>query len=469
MRAPPRPAFIWRFNVKYRRTIFPIFALIPFVALAIPQKQEDPIPDFAAFAGEYRLASGGWVTITRMGITKQLAKPLFVDWQTGRFGNLSAAGKDRFVSPGPNGPESPWQTEILFSRDPNGVIEALTITEKGGEARSAQRANTFTEKEVSFANGPVVLSGTLRMPGGKGPFPAIVLVHGSGPGERQQYSVMASFFSRLGLAALAYDKRGCGSSTGDWKKVDLEDLAADALAGVKWLQTQPGIDSRRVGLWGISQGGWITPLAAAMEPAAPAFVINSSGPGTSLRRQDTFMMSNTLRFQGMGPEDIDFAITALNTLYDFGRGRATAETLDGITEKLRAHPKLKILALPPAREISPEKMYARQAIGDPAWFFHLNPDRDALGPYRRLRCPLLVTYGRLDYTVPVEESVRLINEALKEARHPDYEVQILEHAGHGFASMTVGQPPSPVQPGRISPEFFDTMEKWLRSRKFTLP
>lgn len=445
-------------------------ALFSFFAFALPeQKQGNSAPDIAAYAGEYRLASGGWVTITRMGITRQLAKPLFVDWQTGRFGNMAAGGTDRFVSPAPAPAESPWQTEILFSRDDAGRVDALTIAEKDESARRAQREDPFTDREVSFANGPVVLSGTLRMPKGDGPFPAVVLVHGSGPGEREQYSVMVSFFSRLGLATLAYDKRGCGNSGGDWKKVDLEELAGDALAGVKWLRAQSGIDSRKVGFWGISQGGWITPLAAAMEPGIPAFVINSSGPGTSLRRQDTFMMRNTLRFQGMAQEDIDLAITALNTLYDFGRGRATAEALDTIMDKVRANPKLSALAIPPARDISPEKLYARQAVGDPAWFFHLDPDHDALAPYRRLRCPLLVTYGRLDYTVPVEESVRLINQTLKEAGHTDYQVQVLETAGHGFAVMRPDQATSPVQPGRMAPEFFGTIEKWLRARGFTRP
>lgn len=444
--------------------------LLPCLVLALPeQKQDGPAPDIGAYAGEYRSDSGGWVTITRMGITRQLAKPLFVDWQTGRFGNISSGGTDRFVSTVSAGPESPWQTEIRFARDEAGRVSALTITEAGGSARRARREDPFADRDVTFANGPVVLSGALRMPKGDGPFPAIVLVHGSGPGEREQYSVMVSFFSRLGLATLAYDKRGCGSSGGDWKKVDLEDLAGDALAGVKWLQAQAGIDSRKVGLWGISQGGWITPLAAAMEPGVPAFVINSSGPGTSLRRQDTFMMTNTLRFQGMALEDVDLAIAALNTLYDFGRGRATAEALDAIMDKVRANPKLKALAIPPAREISAEKMYARQAVGDPAWFFHLDPDRDALVPYRRLRCPLLVTYGRLDYTVPVEESVRLINQTLKEVGHTDYQVQILETAGHGFAVMKPDQPASPAQPTRMAPEFFGTIEKWLRARGFTGP
>jgi uncharacterized protein len=441
--------------------------LCPSAAFALPgQKQENAVPDVAAYAGEYRLDDGGWVTITRMGITKQLAKPLFVDWQTGRFGNIAEGGADRFVAPAP---ESQWQTEILFSRNDAERVDALTITEKGEPARRARREDPFTEREVTFVNGQVVLSGTLRVPKGAGPFPAVVLVHGSGPGERQQYSVMVSFFNRLGLATLAYDKRGCGDSGGDWKKVDLEDLAGDALAGVRWLQAQPGIDSRKVGLWGISQGGWITPLAAAMEAGVPAFVINSSGPGTSLRRQDTFMMTNTLRFQGMAPEDVDLAIKALNTLYDFGRGRATAEVLDAIMDKVRANPKLKALAIPPAREISAEKLYARQAVGDPAWFFHLDPDRDALAPYRRLRCPILVTYGRLDYTVPVEESVRLITQTLTESGHTDHEVRVLESAGHGFAAMRPDQPTSPVQPTRVAREFFSTIEEWLRAHGFARP
>jgi pimeloyl-ACP methyl ester carboxylesterase len=452
------------------RIFFLSLLLCPYVASALPeQKQENAAPNFAAYAGEYRLDSGGWVTITRMGITRQLAKPLFVDWQTGRFGNIAEEGTDRFVAPALPGAEPAWQTEIQFSRDGVGRVDALTIAERGEPARGARREDPFTDLEVSFADGPVVLSGTLRMPKGEGPFPGIVLVHGSGPGEREQYSVMVSFFSRLGLATLAYDKRGCGKSSGDWKKVDLEDLAADALAGMKWLSTQPDIDSKKVGLWGISQGGWITPLAAAMEPGVPAFVINSSGPGTSLRHQDTFMMTNTLRFQGMPPEDIELAIMALNTLYDFGRGRATAEALDAIMDKVRANPKLKALAIPPAREISAEKLYARQAIGDPAWFFHLDPDRDALAPYRRLRSPLLVTYGRLDYTVPVEESVRLINQTLEEAGGTDYQVQVLETAGHGFAAMRPDRPTSPAQPSRMAPEFFGTLEKWLRAHGFTRP
>ncbi len=436
-------------------------AALAVACLAADGVKGDPLP----FRGEYRLEGGGWITITRMGVTEDLAQPMFIDWENGRNGRLAAAGTDRFVSPPPAAPDAPWQTEVLFRRDVAGRISGLTIGEKGETPRTAELQVPWTEHDVAFPSGTLTLSGTLLQPPGKGTHPAVVLVHGSGPGTRHQLSVMAAFFAHLGMAVLFYDKRGCGRSGGDWKQVDLEELAADALAGVGWLRARAGIDGRRIGLWGISQGGWITPLAGAMDPGV-AFVINSSGPGTSLRRQDLYMMANVLKAHGLGESDVELALKTFDALYDYACGKATAEVLDALSEKLRQNPDMKDLALPPAREITPAALYAQQAIGDPAWFYHLDPDRDALAPYRKLRCPLLVTYGRLDITVPVEESSRLINEALLAARHADFCIALLPAAGHGFIRMQEGNPPVPVQPGRISREFFATIENWLRQHGF---
>jgi len=435
-------------------------------ALAVPAFTAETVNnDTSPFQGEYRLAGGGWVTFTRMGVIETLAKPLFIDWQSGRYGQVMAAGSDRFVSPPSAKADSPWQSELLFRRDALGRVTGLTITEKGEMPKTAEKVEPWIDKEVVFPSAEISLVATLRLPPGQGPFPAIVLVHGSGPGTRSQLVVMASFFARLGMAVLWYDKRGCGGSGGDWKKVDLEALAADAVAGAKWLRSRPEIDPKRVGAWGISQGGWITPLAGSLDPEL-AFVINSSGPGTSLRRQDTYMMANVLKAGKIKEEDARLYLAMLATLYDYGRGKATAAALDTLNDQIRAIADLKDMALPPARDINPEMLYAKQAIGDPAWFYHLDPDRDALAPYRKLRCPLLVTYGKLDMTVPVEESVRLISEALRTAAHPDFSVEVLATAGHGFAMMKEGEPPAPVQPGRLSREFFSAIENWLHQRGF---
>lgn len=419
---------------------------------------------FAVYEGTYRLPCGEAIVVTRMGVIEELARPCFLDWQTGRFGYLAAAGTDRFTAaPSPAAkPDAPIQTEILFGRGARGEIDGLIIREAGLAERRASRFKLYQDQEAGFANGEVKLAATLRLPQGSGPYPGIVLVHGSGPGERTQLSVMSAFFAGLGMAVLTYDKRGCGASGGDWKKVDLDVLAQDALAGVRWLKARPEIDPQRVGLWGISQGGWITPLAASLD-SAPDFIINTSGPATSLRRQDNYNMANTLKLAGFTEDEVALVLKGLNVLYDYGQGQASAEALDAIMDQGRANPRLKDLAVPPAKDLDIKAMYARQKIGDPAWYFHLNPDNDALAPYRALRCPALVTYGRLDYTVPVEESAALLAKLVSEAGRTNLQVEVITDSGHGYWRMQESDPRLPIAPQSISRAFFRVIESWLKN------
>ena len=127
-------------------------------------------------------------------------------------------------------------------------------------------------EEVTFRNGAVSLAGTLTLPSGIKPHPAVVFIHGSGPDSRENYSFYAELFARHGIATLIYDKRGVGASTGDWRRVHFRDLAEDALAGVRLLRSHKDIDASRIGLWGGSNGGWVAPLAASLSNDV-AFVI----------------------------------------------------------------------------------------------------------------------------------------------------------------------------------------------------
>jgi pimeloyl-ACP methyl ester carboxylesterase len=414
------------------------------------------------YCGEYFLPSGKRVSVFEQGVVTEMARLAFTNWESGRVGPLVPDGADRFTSPSPS-PES--AVEVVFGRDAEGAVTDLTIREGEGEPVHARRVRTFDEAAVRFSNGEVTLAGTLKTPLTPGPHPAVVLVHGSGPGTREQMEFMARFFVHLGLTALTYDKRGCGESSGDWKTVDLEALADDALAAVAMLRARPDVDARKVGLWGISQGGWIGPLAASRSDQV-AFVINHSGPGTSLRRQDTYMTANVLRAQGVPPDDIGLALDVLNTLYDYGQKKASAQALDAAVAKLRDKPMLEDFVTLSSGQVIPDSMYSHQTIGDPAWFFHLDPDRDALAPYRRLRCPLLVVYGRLDYTVPVEESAAKIDSVLRESAHPDYTVKVLERTGHGTTVMQTEDPMKPAEPPAIALEYFALLQEWLCGRGF---
>ena len=135
-----------------------------------------------------------------------------------------------------------------------------------------------------FENGDVQLAFTLDVPAGAGPFPAVVLAHGSGRVTRDQLTWAARQFTRLGFAVLRFDKRGVGASTGTYIFVGTKDspwvfpqLAGDVAAGVRFLRTRPEIDPRRIGVFGASQAGWILPLTAR-DMGDLAFMILWSGP-----------------------------------------------------------------------------------------------------------------------------------------------------------------------------------------------
>ena len=140
----------------------------------------------------------------------------------------------------------------------------------------------------SFVSGDVRLAYTLDLPTGTGPFPAIVVGHGSGRVTRQQMAWFAERWTAQGFAALRFDKRGVGESTGVYNEVPagtsatlIPLLASDIAAAVRFLRTRPEIDASRIGLAGVSQAGWILPHAAR-ELGGVAFMVLWSGPVCSV-------------------------------------------------------------------------------------------------------------------------------------------------------------------------------------------
>ncbi|HEX5214605.1 MAG TPA: alpha/beta hydrolase [Vicinamibacterales bacterium] len=160
-----------------------------------------------------------------------------------------------------------------------GVIIAAAI------ACGAQAPSTPTTSTPRFiVNGEIKLAYAIDMPAGSGPFPAIVMAHGSGQVTRHDQGYFAQEWLNLGFAVLRYDKRGVGDSTGVYSGVGVRngermiaELASDAAAAARFLRTRPRIDSKRVGLFGNSQAGWILPHAARELGDVP-FMVLWSGP-----------------------------------------------------------------------------------------------------------------------------------------------------------------------------------------------
>lgn len=163
-----------------------------------------------------------------------------------------------------------------------------------------------SEKEMAYANGEVSLAGVLLTPKSGGPFPAVVLLQGSGTSDRSNgwARLIAETFVEDGVAVLLTDKRGSGKSGGDWRVSDFEDLAWDALAGVKALRGLKEISPDMIGFIGLSEGGHVAPLAASLGDVQ--FVINFVGAALPMKGTLIHELEQTYRQFGADEPTIEF-------------------------------------------------------------------------------------------------------------------------------------------------------------------
>ena len=162
---------------------------------------------------------------------------------------------------------------------------------------------------VSWTNGDVELEGSLYWPEGDAPHAAAVFIPGYGDWTRdeQLFRVHAKRMAERGIALLIYDKRGCGESTGDWRRASLAELAEDALGGLRVLRNQEWVDPKRIGLFGTSQGGAIAVIAASRSSDV-SFVATLSMSTRSPAEHDNFIVGAKLRKKGYGEEEITRAV-----------------------------------------------------------------------------------------------------------------------------------------------------------------
>src|SRR5262249_11200724 len=231
---------------------------------AFRRRQPMDAASFDAFRGDYQLAPDHVVFIGRFNT----ARYLFLS-----DGNLRV----EIMPVGPREFLADDLRTITFEIDEGGRVAAAIVSESGQKPQRAPRVRLYTEEAVTFSNGDVRLAGTLTVPPGPGPHPAVVFVHGSGPQTRASYAVEVDRLARHGIASLAFDKRGTGESAGDWHLADFDVLAEDVLAGVQLLRRHPRIRPDKVGLLGGSQAGWVIPLAASRCEDIAFIVLFSGG------------------------------------------------------------------------------------------------------------------------------------------------------------------------------------------------
>jgi len=308
----------------------------------------------------------------------------------------------------------------------------------------------YATREVTFRSeaGNVRLAGTLLLPAGKGPFPAVALVSGSGPQDRDEtmmghkpFLVLADALARRGIASLRWDDRGTAASEGDHFGSTLDDFAADARAAVAFLRSCPEVNRNAVGIAGHSEGGLIAPIVAAADTPekSVAFLVLLAPPGEPLRSLLPRQARASYRLQGLDPALLDRALAAqsedLATIADPAvtdgrleeilRERAAVRRKQ-FTDEERAQ--LRIDAAAIERGIQAAKT---------AWFRSL-VRQDPAVYLRQVKIPVLALFGDKDLQVDAQVSSEGVRAALAAAGNPAAEVHILPGLNHLFQHAKTG-------------------------------
>ncbi len=365
---------------------------------------------------------------------------------------LYATDRDRFFAgPGVAVPGT-IESRIEFQRDGARNVTSLTWQREGTAPRVARRVEVEKREDVRFSNRDIQLAGTLISPYTDRKHPAIILVHGSGPENREHILPFARFLIRHGMAVLGYDKRGVGGSTGDWHTASFEDLAGDVVAAFEYLKTRADIDHTQIGLLGVSQAGWIMPLAA-IRARDIAFLISVSGAGIPAAETTIDQAQNEMTATGMPPQAVEQIVGLMKLQYHYAR------TGQGWDEYATTREKLAAQMGPPPSDTFPAKP------DHPYWqFIRRLYFYDPAPALRRLQVPTLALFGELDNNIVADRNKAAWEAALKAGGNRDYTLRIVPKANHDQLEAKVGSNKEMASLQRFAPAYFMTIQDWLAKR-----
>jgi pimeloyl-ACP methyl ester carboxylesterase len=326
----------------------------------------------------------------------------------------------------------------------------------------------YVEEELTFESKAkdVKLAGTLTKPKGDGPFPAVILISGSGPQDRDEtlmghkpFLVIADYLTRRGIAVLRYDDRGIGKSTGRFADATSKDFADDAAGAVAFLK--PRKDIGKIGLMGHSEGGLIAPMVAAENPDI-GFIVLLAGPGEP---GDVILIAQgQLIVKAMGGDEKALA-----------RQKSVQTKLIGMVKEGADEAMLKAALKDIEKELTDEEKKELDKVrgaaegqiarlGTPWFRFFLTYDpRPTLG---KVKCPVLAVNGDLDLQVPAKENLEAIEKAVRAGGNTDVTVRQFPALNHLFQTSKMGLP---TEYGKIeetfAPAVLETIGEWITKRK----
>jgi fermentation-respiration switch protein FrsA (DUF1100 family) len=384
----------------------------------------------------------------------------FEAWAAKFLGKISADGR-----------------QIVGTLTQGGKLMALTFTKQDkplnlAKPQDPQPPYPYDTEDVSYVNKAqnVTLAGTLTIPRGTGPFPAVLLITGSGVQNRDEeilghrpFKVLADYLTRRGIEVLRVDDRGIGGSTGDPKTATTADFVTDVARGVAFLKARKEVNQRNIGLIGHSEGGIIAPIVASKSKDV-AFIVLMAGTGISGKELLPLQALAIERASGVPEAKAQESVTAQRRMLE-----AVVRTKDPV--KLRQEAKAIIHeqyahASPletkgaPTEDQAVDSAMAQLSMPWLRYFLTLDPAQYL----SKVKCPVLAVNGSLDTQVPAKENLAAIEAALKRGNNRHYVVRELPGLNHLFQTAKTGSPSEYTEiQETISPTALQMMGDWILS------
>lgn len=328
----------------------------------------------------------------------------------------------------------------------------------------------YIEKKVIFENekAKIKLAGTLTLPDTIGQYPAVVLISGSGPQDRNEellghkpFLVIADHLARNGIAVLRYDDRGVAESEGNYADATTEDFTDDAEAAWMFMRNLKNINPQNVGLLGHSEGAMAAPKVAARQKDV-AFIVLLAGPGVVGKEILLRQTEMILKAEGMEEEIVEDIVRRNEKMYS---------VLKKVDDKEKAEKKIRKIMEKEAKKVRDEdkedyklKRYEIDAqirtMMSPWFRYFLTFEPQEY--LKELSCPVLALNGELDLQVPAKENLLEIEKAMILGANPNYKILEMPGLNHLFQHAKTG---SPTEYGKIeetiSPEVLDIITEWI--------
>ncbi len=330
------------------------------------------------------------------------------------------------------------------------LVALMAASAVAGSAEDAERCKPPEgTRPFDFSFGENNLRGFVDVPEGTGPFATVLILHGSGDTDifsaenesTRYYDQLRDTFRAAGVATAIWDKAGSGCSTGKYSNGNpIRERAGETVAALKALKGRSEIDGARMGLWAISQGGWVAPMAAVRTQDV-SFMILVSAPARDAVSQAEYQTLNALRSKGIEEGQVQTIARYLRRALAVMRAGGSIEEFAAAAEPLKQYPVLQELGI--TMGTAAEYQAWQQSMDH-----HYRPDT----ALRELRQPVLAIYGDRDVLVDWRESAEIYKESLRFGGNKDLTVKVFRNADHNLFEAGTRQ---------LTDGYLRTMRVWL--------